>query len=31
VVPLDKRISLSFSMADYETFFQEREWIDLNV
>lgn len=31
VVPLDKRVSLSFSMADYETFFQEREWIDLNV
>jgi len=30
VVPIDdKRYSFSFSMADYETFFQERDWIEL--
>ena len=29
VVPLEKRYSFSFSMADYESFFQERDWIKL--
>ena len=30
IVPIDnKRYSFSFSMADYENFFQERDWIEL--
>jgi|8_EtaG_2_1085327.scaffolds.fasta_scaffold13211_2 hypothetical protein len=32
IVPIDdKRYSFSFSMADYESFFQERHWINLGV
>jgi hypothetical protein len=29
IIPLEKRYSFSFSFADYDSFFQERDWIEL--